>query len=204
MHVRPSFHGPKLGSRRQRLHGSFTLDDGSGLYVRKRRAPSLIKKGGTGGGPPPGNQGIDIIYTSSASNSNVGTAETDLTSITVDHQLISPDAGSGLRIYAWGALGANANTKIIRVYFGTQVVHTRTTTGNNFNWYFEILVVRLTQTTQNGTTLMGLFGSYHHVSGVALTQDLANNVIVKLTGESNVGSNDITQHGMTIERIDAL
>jgi hypothetical protein len=111
-------------------------------------------------------------------------------------------AGKVLRIRAGGRFGATANTKTVRLYFGTTVVVTITGAHNNLAWSIEVDIRRVAADTyvamlgrsQVGATMaLGLPGSLNAESD-------ASPIVLKVTGQNGTAAvNDSRIYGMTVE-----
>lgn len=146
-----------------------------------------------------GFSGLALVNTSPVSN--VGTAETDLIKVTLLANSLYKN-GQTIRIAAWGVTAANANNKTIKLYFGgTLLVSTGIVTLNNKVWWLEAIVVRTASKAQ--TAISWALGDIviDADSVAALAVDDTLNQIIKATGLSGTGSNDITCNGLIVEAL---
>lgn len=129
------------------------------------------------------------------------TAETTLASVALAANALAANA-KGVRIFAWGTVAANSNTKTMRLYFGSSVVaiNNVTTAPNNTAWSLHATVLRSGPTAQ----LAGGHGFCGAVSQTFIhttpTETLSSDVTIAVTGQNGVTSaNDIVFQGATIE-----
>jgi|SRR6185436_11850220 len=115
---------------------------------------------------------------------NIGTGVDDLISLTIPANTFHKN-GQGVRIYAWGLMGADGNNKqVILKFGGTTLIDSGVLTTNNKAWFLEAFVFRTGVATQvafgkmtvDTTPITGLRSS--------LTIDETAAIIVKLTGET--------------------
>ncbi len=133
---------------------------------------------------------------------NSGTAETDLHSYTIPAGHFAVDK-KAIRLKAWGTMAANANTKTLRLKFGatpvTVVLNPGQTAPNGLSWSVEVTIVRTGSNAQVLFVRVLLGTAIELISVVTGTETDANALTLKLTGQSAVGSNDITIRGSMVE-----
>jgi hypothetical protein len=146
---------------------------------------------------------------------NSGTGETDLHSFTLPANFFGAD-GDMVSIKFGGSVAANANQKRIRLYVaGTVIYDSGSTSGlNNVKWNFEFEVSRI---DSDSVRIVGRFFAGDYFVGPAanttggtgfitcLNADVnsltfSSTQIVKVTGQSAVGSNDVTQNYSTLKK----
>jgi hypothetical protein len=142
---------------------------------------------------------VTSLFTSTTAASNVSTTETDLITYSLPANTLSAN-GQKVRITTWGTIAANANSKTVKLYFGSTAVVTRTSTLNNGSWVVTGLVARTGATTQIEV------GSNVFSADLALipstaspAETLSGAVTIKVTGTSATASSDVTALGMYVE-----
>lgn len=139
-------------------------------------------------------------------NTNVGTpasiVETALKTITIAANSLAK-TGQGVRIRVWGSTAANANTKTIRLKYGSTTLLTNgvTTAPNGVYWEFEAMVFRTSGSFiahfgkgQVGTALQ----NPNHSVSVSKDNTAAQDIV--LTGQNGTASaNEIVCYGMLVE-----
>jgi hypothetical protein len=109
-------------------------------------------------------------------------------------------AGRCVRISAWGTLANNADSKIIRLYFGASVISSGSLTLANVNWVAEMIVCKTGSSTQSvrgtmqvGTTLIPPYWN-------AGTDTDASAITIKTTGQAGTtNASDIVSKGQLVE-----
>lgn len=186
---------------------TITIPDATDTLVNLGSAQTLTSKTLTnpvvnaGGGSDtfiPGGV-INVDTTDGATGAN--TTETDLITYTFPATSLSTN-GDYVKVKAFGITGANANTKTMRLYFGTTVIASNdiTTAPNNGDWVLEGTVVRTGSNTQESTA-HGIVGSTQQThSHSAHTETDSSSITIKVTGENAVATaSDITAKGLVIE-----
>lgn len=160
----------------------------------------LNSAGSTNGLVQPGLGGS--IYKSVTAGNNTSTGETTLDSYSVAANLLNAN-GRGLRITAWGTFAANANTKTVRLKFGSTDLTSGAFTGttNGGSWKVSATILRTGAATQTAVcdwgTTTGTVSRQGNVTSPAET--LSGAVTLALTGQSGTASNDITSAALHIE-----
>ena len=153
-----------------------------------------------------------VLTTSVTAVGNVGTGEDDLITYSLPANSLASN-GQTIRVHAWGTLAGNANTKILRFYFGTAtgiavtlIPFATATALIAGQWMLEAIIVRTGSSTQS------IIARFTQLSGAAAdTRDLVldRNIVsatqtdtaaitVKCTGQAT-DDNDIVQSGMVVE-----
>lgn len=138
------------------------------------------------------------IYSFNGPAGNVTTAETTLTSYTVDFGTLTKQ-GSSILFFGSGKTAANGNNKELKVYFGSTVIFdSGAFAGNNISYEFRGEVVRngasaeLTYTSWIGSATL----TTAVTTGTA-SESLASGVLLKVTG-TGTSSNDITLYTLRV------
>lgn len=143
------------------------------------------------------------LSVSTAAVANSGVGETDLITYALGPSQLAA-TGDRVRIKAWGIAAANANSKTFRLYFGTTVVVTKTeTAAGSVHWYIDAEVIRTGAATQISIGGYNSVNTGSQVLTAAPGETLSSPINIKITGQSAVGSNDITSRGMIVEFIPA-
>lgn len=138
---------------------------------------------------------------------NGTTVETTLSTFTTVANLMTGSTKGTLRVsFSW-TIAANGNTKTVRFYFGGTAVTVYTGAQNGGTGHAEMWVTRTGNSTQKITGFMsavnaagtGTTASFSTTSA----ETMANNIVVKTTGQSGTASSDIIQN-MFIPEILAL
>ncbi|MBV9984493.1 hypothetical protein [Bradyrhizobium sp.] len=111
--------------------------------------------------------------------------------------------GRRIRITAYGTFGADANSKTVRVYFGTVAYNSGALTGNGVGWAITLDVWKTGSNTQ-GYGTSGLYYGASIVSAGAgtLSQTDTAAITIKVTGQNGAAvPNDIICTAMFIEMI---
>ncbi len=139
------------------------------------------------------------LYTNLTAVGNVTTGEDNLITQALPADTLNTTK-QGIRIRAWGVTANNANTKTVKLYFGTVAVLTQALTASIAgSWAIEGTVYRTGSDTQDCIfTLNQGATDIAHAEFTALTQDEDAAITVKCTGESNADTNDIIQEGLEI------
>lgn len=132
-----------------------------------------------------------------AEANNSGTGETDLQSFTIAANSLNAD-GDALE-FEWFGTTTGANTKTLRLYVDGVVQQTMVLPTNNSRFQAKIYIHRSTTNVVKGyTEILSRDGT---PTGNLVTEyieksvTLTSSFVVKLTGQSNVGSNEITSRG---------
>lgn len=131
---------------------------------------------------------------------NVGAGEDDLISTTIPKDLLA-NTGDTLEITVFGTYAANANTKRVKLIFGsTTIFDTTAIAANDKAWRIDATIIRTGATAQEiianfsgDTTLVTDLAD--HTTG---SETLANSLTIKCTGEAT-SNDDIIQKALIIK-----
>jgi len=148
------------------------------------------------------NKGVSGIINSQFTASGTGADTTEDTLYTyslLPNTLALP--GQTLHLHCWGATGATANNKTMKLYFGASVVTTPTAATNAKGWDMRLDVTRAaTGATQvvvgNGSVDVTPITTFNNAG----TDDMTTGLVVKCTGTNGTAAaNDVAGKGMTVE-----
>lgn len=109
--------------------------------------------------------------------------------------------GKILRITAFGGLGATANGKTIKMFFGSTQIAIKVTSLNNYKWHMTGIVVRTGATTQICNTISS-FSNTMIDSGFSTTEDETGEIIIKITAKNSIAAaGDIIVDTMFVESL---
>lgn len=133
---------------------------------------------------------------------NIGVGEDDLITYSLPADAMSV-AGKGVRITAWGTFPNNADTKTLKIYFGSQVILTYAFTVSIDGAWRAVAEVFSTGTdTQDYVAQLNVFettpASAIDIETGTATQDDGAAITIKCTGEAT-SDNDIVQLGQLVE-----
>jgi len=141
---------------------------------------------------------------------NVGGGEDTLITYTIPAGQLAVN-GDRIKFDVWGSTAANANTKDIKVYYGSTVIYDSTAIVlNGISWRCHGTIVRTGAATQTATaefTISGtLLGAVTTTTATtsAPAETLSGTVVFKVTGtDSGVTpvDNSIVQNAMTLEQM---
>ena len=144
------------------------------------------------------------IQTTAVSTTAITTEET-LQTYSLPANSLSAN-GYGVRLKAWGMVAANANGKVVRLYFGNTIVASNAVSSapNGVAWLLEAEIWRTGASTQDSLG-KGAFGSVaQSVSFTTPTEDTTGAITVKVTGQNgSATAADITGEGMSVEFLSA-
>lgn len=153
---------------------------------------------------PDMNFGVLHVYASPTGSGNSGTTETTLSTYTLPGGYLNRD-GQILRITAYGTSANNANTKNVRVYFGSTVCFSPQATGTgNGVWALQVgYVVRTGPSSQIAFGRTGVTSGSNEGGNTNLittpAENMANDIVIKVTGQSSAASNDVLLKGFIVE-----
>jgi hypothetical protein len=133
--------------------------------------------------------------------SNGTTVETDLMTYDLPADTLSAN-GMAIDVLAFGTSANNANVKTVKVYFGATVVLSFTVADTATPWRVRMHVMRTGAATQvatadaTGTTGTGVLGG-----GAAPAEDLTTDTTIKVTGQSDTASADLTQVALSVRLV---
>lgn len=146
---------------------------------------------GTGGGSY-------LINSNTTPVGNVGGGTDDLITYTLPGGTLS-DNGDALLVTCAGTLAANTNAKTGIIYFGSSTSTLVSTSSSGVtHWKMQMLIVRLSATTQRIHAWGGVNGTDLYNQYIDGAETLANNITIKATGAAT-SNDDIIQKFMTVE-----
>lgn len=132
---------------------------------------------------------------------NVTTGEDDLMSYSLPASTLSAN-GMGVRVTSWGITANNANTKTVKMYFGTAVMTQALTASIAGSWHIQGVSFRTGAATQDNSYALNQGATdIAHAEFVATTVDETAAIAIKCTGESSSATDDIIQEGQLVELI---
>lgn len=144
------------------------------------------------------------INIDTSSSGNVGSGEDDLTTFTLEANILVND-GDFIEITAFGTYAANANNKTVKLHFGsTEIFATAANAANDGAWKFKAIVIRTAAATQKAITDMETDqstvqgDSSYSCDYTTPSETLSGDVVIKCTGEA-VANNDIVQEGLIVK-----
>jgi hypothetical protein len=159
------------------------------------RLPIISSGGGSASG---------VLTVSSTSAATIAdTNETTLWTYDLPANTLSAD-GRIVRVTVWGTVAANADTKTIKLYFGSSsfTLNDSTTAPNGVGWTSTALYTRTGSGAQSRTKLYALFGAtnqFPSAGGTASETDTAA-ITIKITGTNGTAAaNDIVFKGALVE-----
>jgi hypothetical protein len=126
---------------------------------------------------------------------NVSTGEDDLMTYSLSANQLQ--AGSCVRISAWGTIANNANSKTLKLYFGSVVLTASLPTSVAETWRVEAVIIASDANAQSYSASIITATSQDAESGT-LTETDTDAIEIKCTGEAT-STNDITQNGLSVE-----
>lgn len=144
---------------------------------------------------------VGVMSVKHAAVGNVGAGEDDLITYTLPAGVLAAD-GETVRIKAWGTTVNNANTKTLKLYFGSAVILTNALTISAAGkWVLEAVVVRTGTDIQDYMAELRETGTGNSdIENGTATQDDGASIIIKCTGTAT-SNDDIKQEGMIVELI---
>jgi hypothetical protein len=143
-----------------------------------------------------------MIYFDSAPHSNSGTGETDLGTYSLPASTLGTD-GQILLVGAFGTFANTANTKTWRFKFAaTSVTLAAIATAGVDAWQMRAEIMRVTSTTQKIIVRIscGVGTGTDRLFYTTAAETLSSAITVRVTGQSSVASNDITEEAFYIKR----
>lgn len=152
------------------------------------------------GGATAAVSGVLSVNTTQA-GTGADTNETDLWTYTLPANTLTRN-GDAVRITAWGSLGADANTKTGRLYFGSTVISTLSTTNNAGIWRFDAVIVRTSATAQLSDALVSAGTALGTATVTTPSEALSGAVVIKVTGQNGSAvANDVVFRGAIVEAL---
>ena len=145
--------------------------------------------------------GSNPLWVQNSDVNNSGTGETDLHIYTLPTAHFNVN-NRAIRITAWGVFAANGNTKTVRLRFGggTAIVANFVTAApNGSRWRLQAMIVRTASNAQE--VFFESMVALLHEQQFRQTQTETDSgaLVLKVTGQSGTGSNDITIQGSHVE-----
>jgi len=175
--------------------------------VKTFNSPPLVIPGGASSSTTPGRPVVSFLRNLTPVG-NVGTGEDDLQTVSLPANSLDTDFASALRITSWGTVAANANTKTIKLYFGSTLLCTiaSATALNDGAWYFEATVIRTGAGNQEviaegRAKAVGATAAAYTITAITQSnpaQALGSAVTIKTTGEA-VSNSDIIAKALLVE-----
>jgi len=179
---------------------------GGGLKAFLTSDGYFITRAGSSGGWA-SVQGV-LLTDSLSTTSTTGTAEEVLDSTNIDANTLDQN-NRGVRITAWGTTAANANSKTVKIRFGSTtlngtVICTGTTTTASESWYVEAEVYRDGSSTQRSVS-KGQIGTTNLavLIDTTLAETDTAQILVEVTGTTPTASGDMTITGFKLEFLEA-
>lgn len=145
---------------------------------------------------PLGVIGGSAVQTATIADTN----ETTLGSFNIPANYLQQN--KGVRITAFGATGATANNKTMKLYYGAAVVTTPTAATNAKGWFLQLVVLKSGTNTQAilGSGLVDVTPVSPYTTAGAETETAA--VLTKVTGTNGTAAaNDILCKGYIVEAL---
>lgn len=139
------------------------------------------------------NLGALLTFINATQAANSGTGETDLHSFTLAAAHFNADKKK-IRVTAEGAFAANANTKTLKLKLGavgTVTLNPTTTAPNGVRFKVTATITRTALNAQRILVEVKIGATNELLSLVTATETDSGALVVKLTGQSAVASNDI-------------
>lgn len=203
------------GSGTDKTSGGLILDGGqsTGSGAALRVAVKTVIPGTTGSSA---NAYATPLYlggtlrVDTTTTGNVGGGEDTLITYTIPAGQLAVN-GDRIKFDTWGSCAANANTKDIKVYFGSTVIYDTTALIlNGVSWRCHGTVIRTGAATQTATaeftlsgTLLGALTTTTTTTSTP-TETLTGTVVFKVTGTDSGGvpvDNSIVQNAMSLEQM---
>lgn len=129
------------------------------------------------------------------------TTETALWTYSLPANSLNAD-GRGVRVTVAGVLGANANTKTVRAYFGGTVIASQSSSSSGSGWQLTYVVLRTGSATQIGAGA-GFVGSAQVANAPSTpSADTTSAITIKVTGQNGTANaNDICFKGAIVESL---
>lgn len=138
------------------------------------------------------NRMIGVLQTVTTTVANVGTAETNLMTLTFPASGLAA-TGDTVEILAFGTTAANANSKIVAAYFGaTKLVQSAAFTTASAAWRITGTVTRTGATNQVACVTVFVDGATPVTTYTAPTETLSGTITIKATG-TGAADSDVTQ-----------
>ena len=175
------------------------LADGAGVNFLEADGTDVDIRCGTGTARPvlPGTLNVNTTAVG-----NVGAGEDDLITYSLPaNSLVT--TGRGIRIRAWGTTANNANSKTLKLYFGSAVILTTSLTANTAGkWFVEAMVFRTGASAQDYVARLHETGTSNaDIEVGTATQTETGAITIKLTASDTTADNDLVAEGMVSEYV---
>lgn len=174
-------------------------DNGTPVFtISAGRAITLVKGTGTAVAVP---SGVLTVNTTSQ-GTGADTSEDTLWSYTLPANTLSAD-GQGVRISFLVTSASNTNNKTLKLYFGSHVVISDSTTTSGASWSaLNVVIVRKTSSAQEGFAVVARNGSVLTTGEVITSESTSNDIVIKITGTNGTASaNDIVFRLASVEAL---
>jgi hypothetical protein len=143
-----------------------------------------------------------VAVNSTSTDATGTTSEQNLATATLTGGVLAVN-GDAVEIIASGITAANTNTKILKLYFGSQIlVTTATAAANNKDWVLRGTVVRTGAATQEAVADGQHSATLTGATRSAPTETLASDVTIKVTATLGTASaTDVTQKLLVVRAI---
>lgn len=139
---------------------------------------------------------VSVNTSSAATGAN--TTPTTLMSYTIPASTLKP--GQIVKLHIWGTLGATADTKTVRAFFGATSMGGFVSTGNAVAWDIVVTVQITGSNTQEYSRIGNVSGDTPDIGTAQMTETDTNAITVLVQGENGVANaNDIVEQGLTVE-----
>lgn len=129
------------------------------------------------------------------------TSEEDLNSIVIPANVLNGNF-NGIKLEAWGTVASNANTKTIRLKFGstTLISNDITTAPDGLHWHLEASIWRTGASTQEAIARATVGANNQTTTRTTPNQTETSSITAKVTGQNGTASaNDIVCEGLIVE-----
>ena len=140
------------------------------------------------------------ICTSTTSAATTGTTIQVLATCSIPGNALSVD-GMGLKVKAWGQTAANANSKVLGIYYGATQCATLTSTVNNGAIIVETTILRTGAATQECAGMSASGAGVASAMRATPAEDTTVTVPLTVKATTATASGDFTFKGLTVELI---
>lgn len=138
---------------------------------------------------------VNSVSVQATTVGNVGTGEDDLLTYALDANSIA--VGGAVRMTAWGVTANNANSKILRTYFGSFVLNQSVPVSVAGHWWVDVLITPTEKDAQRYVSRL-ITDTTQSIERGTLTENDSAAILIKCTGEATA-DDDIQQLGMIVE-----
>ena len=145
-----------------------------------------------------------VPFSDLTEKANEGTAETILGSMTLPPHIFR-ELGDGIRITAAFAYALNANLKTVKLYFGssTDTVNGRAAPDNGSFVIIQALIINKGSFQRSISTLFSGIDGFAINMIRAYTEVISGPIRIRIAGQSDTASGDITSRILKVEYIPA-